>query len=52
MRKIVRGAAMGAVLLLVSGCSTSSQYPEILQTTMAQALPPYHVVDTGSGPAN
>ena len=31
---------LAAVLFAVAACS--SQYPQILQNTMAQAMPPYH----------
>ena len=33
---------LAAVLFAVAACSTDSQYPQILQNTMAQAMPPYH----------
>lgn len=33
---------LAAVLFAVAACSTGSQYPQILQTTMAQSMPPYH----------
>jgi hypothetical protein len=33
---------LAALLLAVAACSTDSQYPEILQNTMAQSMPPYH----------
>ncbi len=33
-----------AALFAVSACA--SQYPGILQVTMAQALPPYHMTDS------
>jgi hypothetical protein len=50
MTKTLLGVAMAALLLSVSACSTPSQYPGILQTTMAQALPPYHSVNSPGGP--
>jgi hypothetical protein len=31
-----------ALLFAVAACSTGSQYPQILQNTMAQSMPPYH----------
>ena len=34
--------ALAVVLFAVAACSTDSQYPQILQNTMAQAMPPYH----------
>jgi hypothetical protein len=34
--------ALAVVLFTVVACSTDSQYPQILQNTMAQAMPPYH----------
>lgn len=44
IKRVLIGAAM-ASLFAVSACETS-QYPGILQTTMAQALPPYHATDS------
>lgn len=44
IRGALTGAAMAA-LFAVSACTTS-QYPGILQVTMAQALPPYHMTDS------
>ena len=41
--------ALAIVLLSVAACSADAQYPQMLQTTMAQALPPYHAV--GQAPA-
>ena len=32
---------LAAILVVAAACSTS-QYPQILQNTMAQAMPPYH----------
>jgi hypothetical protein len=34
--------ALAVVLFAVTACSTEPQYPQILQNTMAQAMPPYH----------
>ncbi len=34
--------ALGLLLFAVAACSTGSQYPQILQNTMAQSMPPYH----------
>ena len=39
---MTRMLLLAAVLFAVAACSTDSQYPQILQNTMAQALPPYH----------
>jgi hypothetical protein len=50
MTKALFGVGMAVLLLSVSACSTSSQYPGILQTTMAQAMPPYHIVNSPGGP--
>jgi hypothetical protein len=33
---------LAALLFSVAACSTDSQYPQILQNTMAQSMPPYH----------
>ena len=45
MKPALIGAALTAMLLL-SACTISSQYPQILQTTMAQSLPPYHSAES------
>lgn len=39
---MIRMLLLAAVLCSLAACSTDSQYPQILQNTMAQAMPPYH----------
>ena len=39
---MIKMLLLAALLFSVAACSTGSQYPQILQNTMAQALPPYH----------
>jgi hypothetical protein len=47
MKRMAIGTALAAALLL-SACTISSQYPGILDTTVAQALP--HAADSTPPP--
>ena len=38
---MIKMLLLATVLFAVAACTTS-QYPQILQNTMAQAMPPYH----------